>query len=573
MKTPPPPRLAWLRRAHPLVFAVAPLLTLFASNRTQVPATDLLRPTLLVVALAALLWPAARRLARGDADRAALALSAALFVFWGYGAILYAYAAVGATVPALLAGGSATGPAPEDPETSVATWSPARVFLLPIALLGLLVAVRLPLRARQDWTPVAWIAAAVLLLPPIGSLASSIARPAPAPAASVGGAAKARSDVPDLYLIVLDGYGRADMLREKYGLDNRPFVEALEARGFTVAPRSRSNYNVTTLSLGAVMGLDYLTPGPGSGGDAHAAMDRGALPTLLRSHGLRYVSVPTGYEATAPASADVVLDATMPRGPAGALLQAPFPTPFEALLLDRTPLGAIRRRDTLQYDRHRRRLLGALEHLAEADDAAPGAKFVFGHVLAPHPPFVIGPRGEAVYPPRPFGIADGADLHEEPAAYRSGYSGQLTGLNARVLAALDALRARSSRPAVIVLMGDHGPKCETDLRRPERTNLRESFSNLLAVSLPEGTTRANNAARSRLLSALREETVTPINALRLVCGAYYGADLPRLSERSLFPDPAKPGEYRDVTAALDALEVGAARVAAAEVPARPAQKQ
>jgi hypothetical protein len=36
---------------------------------------------------------------------------------------------------------------------------------------------------------------------------------------------------PDIYLIVLDGYSRADVLEQYYGFDNRPFLDGLRRRG------------------------------------------------------------------------------------------------------------------------------------------------------------------------------------------------------------------------------------------------------------------------------------------------------------------------------------------------------
>src|SRR5690606_2778066 len=43
---------------------------------------------------------------------------------------------------------------------------------------------------------------------------------------------------PDIYLLVLDGYGRADVLADMYDFDNTPFLELLTSQGFQVAPQA-----------------------------------------------------------------------------------------------------------------------------------------------------------------------------------------------------------------------------------------------------------------------------------------------------------------------------------------------
>ena len=60
---------------------------------------------------------------------------------------------------------------------------------------------------------------------------------------------KANGNSPNIYILLLDGYPRADTLAERYDFDNRPFLEELRDRGFDVAERSRTNYMFTQLVL------------------------------------------------------------------------------------------------------------------------------------------------------------------------------------------------------------------------------------------------------------------------------------------------------------------------------------
>ena len=60
-------------------------------------------------------------------------------------------------------------------------------------------------------------------------------------------------NLPDVYYIILDAYGRADSLKTFYGYDNTPFLQALEQRGFYIARHSRANYDQTPLCLASAL--------------------------------------------------------------------------------------------------------------------------------------------------------------------------------------------------------------------------------------------------------------------------------------------------------------------------------
>ena len=57
------------------------------------------------------------------------------------------------------------------------------------------------------------------------------------------------NDLPDIYYIIVDTYGRADILKELYSYDNSGFADFLLSRGFYVAESSHANYSQTLLSL------------------------------------------------------------------------------------------------------------------------------------------------------------------------------------------------------------------------------------------------------------------------------------------------------------------------------------
>src|SRR5207249_1087271 len=115
------------------------------------------------------------------------------------------------------------------------------------------------------------------------------------------------------------------------------------------------------------------------------------------------------YEASNFRDADVYLTPGIP-------LAAPK-NRFHTLLLNKTPLrltaaltagtnGTGERLD--DYDRARERALYIFDNLGKiARGSSP--KFVFAHVVAPHPPFIFGENGEDTSPRQyPYACSDGS---------------------------------------------------------------------------------------------------------------------------------------------------------------------
>ena len=97
---------------------------------------------------------------------------------------------------------------------------------------------------------------------------------------------------PDIYLIILDMYGRADALEEYYQYDNREFLSKLEEQGFYVADCGRSNYSNTALSLASQLNMQYVD----------ALLDEVNLETssyLLRNSAVRLALEEIGYKTVA----------------------------------------------------------------------------------------------------------------------------------------------------------------------------------------------------------------------------------------------------------------------------------
>lgn len=506
---------------YPFLVALYPMLALYCANPGQVALSDLWRPIGLSLAGTCIAWVALALVLR-SMRKAAVPVSAGAALFFGYGHLT-------SVLPAGL-----------------------RMLLLPFSLVVLGLAAWAMWRPRgqlNSLTCVLNLSSIVLVFPGlvlgvVAFVGERVAAEAVAPHLRVERPfiAPASPDLPDIYYIVLDAYGRSDALRHHYGFDNEPFLRALEQRGFVIARHSYSNYGQTVLSLASSLNMTYLDDVVSRVGRdstdrevVRRMLDNSAVTEFLRALGYRYVYVGSGSGEVRVMRADLKLQEQNPR------------TPAEAQILGLTPLAESRVVRASEYDTRREFIRSAFRYLESLPDLS-YPKFVLAHIAAPHPPFLFGPNGE---PLTPRGIQSGEDGSSlltmiTPEEYRQGYRNQLQFVNRRILTTLDLLIRKSRVPPVIILQGDHGPRLTLDWTSAERTDLSEPFSILNAYLVPE-------QVRPHI-----PEAITPVNSFRLLLTHLFRADFKPLPDRTYFSTLRRPLDFQDVTDRLPAPPRGAA---------------
>lgn len=63
---------------------------------------------------------------------------------------------------------------------------------------------------------------------------------------------------PNVYYLILDGYGRADNLLEYFDFDNSHFLQMMRDLGFLVGTKSYANYPNTRVSVAAMLEMEYV---------------------------------------------------------------------------------------------------------------------------------------------------------------------------------------------------------------------------------------------------------------------------------------------------------------------------
>lgn len=350
---------------------------------------------------------------------------------------------------------------------------------------------------------------------------------------------------PDIYLIILDAYGREDFLRETYGFGNGEFVDFLMERGFYVADSSTSNYPQTLLSIPSLLNMQYLDELTEGLEDvsSRAPVQRYFLEnTVMRSlqnAGYEIVTVQGAMLSTQMPSADYHIDMRM----LGDLNE------FEGLVLSSTAVGPAIDAWELNlpvpsYRMHRQHIYFSLDSLETVVDI-PGPKFVFSHILAPHPPFVLDADGNPVQPERPFSLDDATAYKGTNEEYITGYTDEVQYLDRRLMEAIDFILANSALPPIIIIQGDHGPGIYFDMAGIHNTCLKERYSILNAYYFPDGNYDAVYP------------TITPVNSFRIVFNQFFGADLDVLDDKNYFATWLTPYRYQDVSNEVHSCEIPA----------------
>ena len=316
----------------------------------------------------------------------------------------------------------------------------------------------------------------------------------------------------DVYYIILDAYGRSDILSNFVGYDNSAFLHRLEGMGFYVVDCAQSNYSKTDLSLSSSLNMQYVTAlDPTLTADNK---DRLPLWNLIKDNqvkllfqqlGYRVVAFETGFDFTHLNNIDVLYS---PERKGFNEFEILYIRTTLARLLD--DAGLFARFHYTPEDRKRELILFDLETLQELP-STPGPKFVFAHLVIPHQPFVFGPDGESLIVPEK--VHKGNTYYTE-RDYKLGYANQVAFISDRIAEVIESILEKSSVPPIIMIQGDHGP---SHFDMPSRMAILNAyyFPGRESTLYPE---------------------ITPVNSFRLLFNNYFNTDFDLLEDVSYYSE-------------------------------------
>ena len=332
-------------------------------------------------------------------------------------------------------------------------------------------------------------------------------------------------DQPDIYYIVLDGYGGRNMISDLYGFDNHHLISTLENLGFYVLEDGFSNYGNTIQSFSSTLNFNYLDQLENENQtlDYQHLVENSALQRSLIELGYSIRVIPNTLVTTSWSESERY-------GP------AVIGTPFFFQYVNTTALIFFTNR--FLYSLHTNQILdqfALIEKAIETDSP----KFVFAHILSPHPPFVFDENGNRLHPDVPFSLADGNDLGQPIDQYQAGYIGQLKFINQKIIQTIETILVNSKTPPVIVIQGDHGPRSFFDFYDLKSNQcLYENYSILNALYLPG------------IDYQTLPENVSPVNNFRIVLNSIFHQSLEILDDKAFYSSSDDFLHFSEITDAI-----------------------
>ena len=355
----------------------------------------------------------------------------------------------------------------------------------------------------------------------------------------VASAGPPEAQSPNVVMLIVDGYARADVLGSLYEFDNSAFLAGLTERGFQVRDDAVANYSVTHTSLSSIMAADYPFE---EGARSDASMDR--MRRLLSGDGLiMRTFAGAGYET-------LMFENAWSGSLCGRTPDACHRTGLLSRSLwslgQSSPLAPVQRMVTP----HPFTAIG-LQHIRELggllDDDASTRQFIFAHVTVPHPPtqlsascdFIVAADRVALL------LASADSTEEDKAIGRDRYVEQMRCINDEVLTTIDQLIA-ADQDVEIVLVSDHGPDSQAQFAKDVEDwtdgELLERLGVLSAVRMPA---QCDERGPAR----------TTINTVRRAVGCALGTPIEELPERIFIAPAAQEVDevIVDVTDRMDSI--------------------
>lgn len=298
-----------------------------------------------------------------------------------------------------------------------------------------------------------------------------------------------RDSLPDIYYIILDGYANDSMLSEVYHYPHNSLTNYLAEKKFLIASGSRTNYISTFPSLASSLNYSYIDSLLEEIQNKKNFIYENRVSAYLKNKGYEIVHVRSGFSVTRENYfADTII----------ALNNL---SEFERTLLRYT---ALRLDDLFGYARYKT----LKEQLSVMYDVfkVKSPKYVFVHIVSPHPPYVCDENGKFKTSKRVVNI------WWEP---KEDYLQQLKYINKEIINFTSEIFRQSKINPILIIQSDHGPWIQSNSFQTIY-NTRSMILN--AYYIPYGW-------KKNIYSS-----ITPVNSFRIIFNGLFNDSLSILKD-------------------------------------------
>jgi len=492
---------------HPLLFAFFPIISLFSNNVSELPPEDILLPSLILVTIALVAWYVLGMFSK-NYFKTGLVISTFLFLFFSYGhfhfllpGLLNAFDEISHKIPLL--------------------------FFLALFIIITIFIIKSK-RKFDNLTKIVNIVAIVIIsfslvnvtsfyLSNITSFENELS---PTQINFIN----ATSSFPNIYYIILDGYGRSDSLLKYYKFDNSDFLTSLKNKGFYIPEKATSNYPSTRLSLPSSLDMRYVNDILPQSGNPNwhkffQTIDQNNAMQFLKTRGYEIYNIGSGWEPTQNIQlADHTLCKKGISVNSELVIQIFHNSMMKPIYAEFFGKG------------QEQQILCHFSTLKEINKIANEPYFVFSHIISPHPPYLFGPNGESVSPE--------SLLLNDPESHKDidSFVGQLQFVNKEILKVVESIQNNEDRPTIIIIQADHGTNYSIDENNITDDTILERLSILNAYYFSDKNYTTIN------------EDITPVNTFRTIFNLYLDGNFEILEKKHYFFTKTD-GQYKmwDVT--------------------------
>lgn len=325
------------------------------------------------------------------------------------------------------------------------------------------------------------------------------------------------NDFPDIYYIVLDGYANSSILKNNFQYDNSDFENFMLTKKFKVINNSKTNYSATFLSLTSVLNMEHLNFSK----DMIGSTDRSVPYQMLKNNKvLRYLKK-KGYDSYhfdsgwGPTVYNEFYDYNFNK--------STIFDEFSSSFINTTFLSPIVR--IYKRKAYRENILNTFEKLSNLSKTKT-PKFVFAHVLPPHPPFIFDKNGNKIDESI---IIDNNWTETEKKLYLD----QLIFVTKKIRFIINNI-LNNSNNSVIIIQSDHGPAFLANWENPSNDFLRERLLNINAIKVPD-------KYKSKLT-----EPKSIVNTFPSVFNAIFNDSIDKIEDKVYFSNYSDPYNFRKI---------------------------
>ena len=330
----------------------------------------------------------------------------------------------------------------------------------------------------------------------------------------------ALAEKPNVYHIILDEYTDNEILIKKFNYDNEKFLKFLNKNGFYIPNKSFSTWEHTVDELALILNMEYQQIKTGEAIKPHPLKDSrkaifGFTYELVNDNKVMSIFSDQNYS--------IIEINSMSRWKNYSYVDTKLC--YGGLLnINSEFLDHVLAKSIIRYfleihhnDTRRDIVRCAFNELNEIASQSSGPKYVFSHIMVPHPPFLFGPNGENVMPDNRK--ISGLQSYEDP----QGYVNQLIYVTNQVSVVIKNI-VKNDPNAIIILQGDTGTFTGIDdIAKRKVKDVYQSHSILYAVRIPD----VDNL-----------ESVIPVNTYRIIFNNYFNMNYEYLEQRifTIFED-------------------------------------